>query len=213
MSHERADRTLLRADEDRAPDCDQAIRGGAMSASQRPQWRSWILVLTSAPFLASALSSVACSGTVGSLILNVRGHVSDIVVVDPRGREDRYTEGVSNAKIPGCSRWPGGVEDDEEDTTSVGSSAAAFTMFQLDTVEFGLYLVYAKADSQLIATVSATFQPSADGAPICAEVTRTDRVSAGRHGWIVILRRYPPKGECTVRIAPLVPRKKAAASR
>ena len=85
-------------------------------------------------------------------------------------------------------------------------------MFQLDTVQFGQYLVFVIADSQMLATVSATFQPSLAGARMCAEVSRTDRITAGRHGWAVNVRRCPPKDECTVRIAPLIPRKKATAN-
>lgn len=163
--------------------------------------------------LMLSLPCVAHAATVGHLILYVRGNVSDIALVDPLGRTDRDDDEVSKEGIPGCSRWPGGIKTGEEDSPSADSSANVLMMFELSSVQYGRYVVCVRADSVVEVTVSATFEPEPQSTSGCIDLARTYTVGPGRHGWAIHVRRAPPKGECAVRIAPLVKKKRAAKSR
>jgi hypothetical protein len=127
--------------------------------------------------------------------------VSDIVLVDPAGRTDRYDNEIERAGIPDCDRWPGGLEEDEEDVPDVDSVASARTTFQMMTVQFGRYFVYARADAAAVVTISVTFGSATPGSTTsCTDLDRTDPVGAGSHAWAIDVRRSPPKGECAIRI-------------
>jgi hypothetical protein len=176
------------------------------SATRHPGSLALVLVLTTMLAIPRAAHADG-AGTIGHVVLNVRGRVGDIVLIDPLGRADRYVDNMPDAHIPGCSRWPGGLEEDEDDSTSVDSSAAELTMFQLSDVQYGRYVVYARAADSTEVSVSITFEPSAPGGIACVDLTRTDRIARGRTGWAIEIRRTPPKGECTARIARLIRKK------
>jgi hypothetical protein len=144
------------------------------------------------------------AATIGHLVLKVRGNVDGFVLVDPHGRADRDSTGVPRANIPGCARWPGGIEEDEEDASGGDSKAPDLMVFEMDSVEFGRYVFSAHAARRVVVTMSATFDSKVPGLPPCVDLTRSDRVGIGRQQWLIDVRRSAPNGECAVRIAPLV---------
>jgi hypothetical protein len=127
--------------------------------------------------------------------------------VDPLGRKS----GDENEDIPGCSRLPGGSETVLDDSV-FAAYASELMEYQVDSLQYGRYKLYASADSHAVVTVTATFSPKHPGFIRC-EPERTDRLRPGRHGWTIDVRRAPPKGECAVKIAPLVQRRGATRKR
>lgn len=167
----------------------------------RPR-RGWLVVLVVLVLIPWG-PLVSRATTIGNLTIEVRGSVGDIVVVDPLGRTDRNIGGVPHSNIPGCSRWPGGLGDDEEDESNADSSGSALMVFQMDSVQFGRYIVCARADQRLTVTLNVMFDSAVSGLPPCIGLTRTDQIAPGRHAWTIDVRNSPPKGECPVRIARL----------
>lgn len=163
--------------------------------------------------LVASLPCVAGGETVGRLILYVRGQVNNIVLVDPLGRTDRYDDNVPKPGIPGCDRWPGGLEEDEESSANVDSAASARTTFVLDSVQYGRYSVCLHADTTVDVTVVVTFESATPGTAGCNNLERSDRVGAGRQGWTIDVRKSPPKGQCAVRIGRPGQRKRAPKAR
>ena len=175
----------------------------AVTANATPRaLRAWLSALAVLVLLLFGPRG-APAETVGHLVLKVTGNVNDIVVVDPRDRTDRDSAGVPHANIPGCARWPGGIDEDEESDSGAGTQAPERTVFQLDSVEFGRYVVSAHATRRVAVSLSVTFDSAVPGVPPCVDLTRSDRVGAGRHSWTIDVRRSPVTGECAVRIAPL----------
>ncbi len=181
-----------------------ASKGGPMNAGWTRHRILSRFVILSAVITAASVSCIARAGSVGRLVLHIRGELRDLVLFDPVGRTDQYDHDIEKAGIPGCDRWPGGLEEDEEDVQNVDSVASARTTFQIESVQFGRYFVYARAETSAVVTISVTFGSAIPGSTTsCTDLSRTDRVGAGRHAWAIDVRRSPPKGECAVRIGPM----------
>lgn len=165
--------------------------------------RPWLSTLAVLVFLLCG-QRAAPAGTVGHLVIKVTGNIDDIVLVDSHGRADRDSAGLPNANIPGCARWPGGIDEDDEGDSGSSTQTPEVTVFQMDSVEFGRYVVSAHATRRVAVSLSVTFDSAVPGVPPCVDLTRSERVGAGRHSWTINVRRSPVMGECAVRIAPLL---------
>jgi len=133
-------------------------------------------------------------------MLYVRGGMSDVVLTDPSGRVDQQNDSVAIANIPGCDRSQNPPDGDEVDPELPKSSRRPLTLFTLDIVEYGRYLISAQAQESLEVEVLGTYHPADDAPTGCVELGRKYRVGPGRSTWAVDVRRSPPKGECTIRI-------------
>jgi hypothetical protein len=160
-------------------------------------------------FLASATPSHVPTAYAGHILLKIHGNVEDIVLVDPLGRADRDSVGLPLSSIPGCERWPGGIEEDAEDTTDGGAEAPDLMVFEMDSVMFGRYVLSMRSPKPMTVAILATFDSKVPGVPPCVDLTRSDSVKAGRHRWALEVRRTAPVGECGMRIAPLAAKRVA----
>ena len=154
-------------------------------------------------FLASATPRHAPTAYAGHVLLKIRGNVEDIALVDPLGRADRDSAGLPVSGIPGCERWPGGIEEDAEDTTSADAEGPDLMVFEMDSVMFGRYVISLRSPQRMTVTILATLDSRVPGVPPCVDLTRSDSVGVGRQCWSLDVRRTVPAGECGLRIAPL----------
>jgi hypothetical protein len=139
--------------------------------------------------------------SIGRATVDVYGHLRGIVLVDPLGRRDELTDSTLVTDIPGCSRWPGGIEHelDNPDTSYKDEM-----LFQLEQCLPGQYEVHAIADDSVDVRINVVLEPVSGTDAGCPSVERVDRVPHGRVSWTLETRGSPPKGECNVMILPAV---------
>ena len=144
--------------------------------------------------------------SIGKAMVDIHGHLRGIVLVDPLGRRDELTDSTLVTDIPGCSRWPGGIEHELDDPDT---SYKDQMLFQLEQCLPGKYKVLAMADDSAEVRINVVFEPSGPTAAGCPSIERVDRVPPGRVTWTIETVGVPPKGECNVRIFPAVPEKRS----
>lgn len=139
--------------------------------------------------------------SIGRAVVDIHGRLRGIVLVDPLGRRDELTDSTLVTDIPGCSRWPGGIEHELDDPDT---SYKEEMLFQLERCLPGQYEVLAIASDSVDVRINVVFEPVSETDAGCPSVERVDRVPPGRVSWKLETKGAPPKGECNVKILPAV---------
>src|SRR4249920_2075451 len=92
--------------------------------------------------------------SIGRATIDIYGDLRSIVLVDPLGRRDELTDSTLVTEIPGCSRWPGGIELDDPDTSHTDEM-----LFQLEQCLPGQYKVLAMAEDSVEVRINIVFEP------------------------------------------------------
>lgn len=144
--------------------------------------------------------------SIGRMTVDIHGRLQAIVLVDPLGRRDELSDSTLVTDIPGCSRWPGGIEQelDDPDTTYKHEM-----LFQLERCIPGRYRVLALANDSVEVRVNVVFEPVSGTDADCPSVERVDRVAPGHVEWNLETSQAPPKGSCSVRILPVAAGKRS----
>ena len=163
--------------------------------ARAPHWLIAVIIL------ALLATGALASESIGHLTIDIHGRVTDIVLVDPKGRADRYDNNISTPGIPQCHRWPGGLPGNEDESTSADSLGLETTTFLLDFVEAGRYVLLARTDSTRNVTISIVFD-RANGEPgSCNDLEKVYQVRRGARAWVLDVRKSVPRGECGVRLS------------
>jgi len=140
---------------------------------------------------------------VGHLYLHVRGDIRDVVLADSEGRLDRLNDSVAVAEVPGCSRWAGGIDVDEADTSGVPKAVRKDTVFELSLDHYGRYVVSALAPKRVSIEIEGNYEALDGTETSCTSIVRRDSVGQARRAWAVDVRKGVPRGQCAVRIVRL----------
>ena len=150
-----------------------------------------------------AAAAIPNAPKVGHLFLHVRGNLQDVILLDSYGHLDRVNDSVAVANIPGCTRWPGGVSADEDDTSGITKPEREDTVFELRVDHYGRYVVSAQANARVAIEIEANYEAMDGSDTSCPGVVTRDSVGHSRKAWAVDVRRGMPKGKCAVRIVRL----------
>jgi hypothetical protein len=137
--------------------------------------------------------------SIGRTVLDIDGRLRDIVLVDPLGRRDEDSDSTLVTDIPGCSRWPGGLEHELDDPDT---SYKDRMLFQLEESLPGQYKVLAIADDSVQVRINVVFEPVLATDASCPSIERVERVPPGPVSWTLQATGNPPKGKCNVTILP-----------
>ena len=138
---------------------------------------------------------------IGRATIDVFGHLRGIVLVDPLGRRDELTDSTLATGIPGCSRWPGGLEHELDDPDT---SYKDEMLFQLEQCLPGSYKLLAVADDTVDVRINVVFEAASGSADGCPSIERAERIPAGRVSWTLETTSTPPKGGCNAKVLPAV---------
>ena len=150
---------------------------------------------------SGATSDRSATASIGTATINIYGRLRGIVLVDPLGRKDVLTDSTQVTDIPGCSRWPGGIEHDLDDPDTTSED---LMLFELDVIVPGKYKIAAIADDSADVRINVVFEPSNGIGVGCPSVERAEGVPAGPVSWALEALSDPPKDDCHLRIGAAV---------
>ena len=173
-----------------------------------------LFLSTAAAMVVLALGQASCIGgsraattdrdsakVIGQAQIHIYGILNDFVLVDPLGRVDEQSDSTLVTDIPGCSRWPGGLEHELDDPDS---SYKDLMLFLLEQCIPGEYKLMATAEDSTNVRVNVVFERADGMGGECPSVERIDRVPPGHALWTLEVTDAPPKDGCNVTIRPFV---------
>ena len=160
-----------------------------------------------------SLAVLGCIGTTaadepspaGLTTIVVRGHGSDVVLVDPRGRVNR-SDALKKGEIaiPKCNRWDGGTETTlYDDSSAVDEQAQSDVVTQLDLSApiVGRYRLYAETTDDGNTSVTVTPAANTRANHACPDLTRELQRGKGRFVWSIEFLGDTVRTTCPVRLS------------